>query len=548
MTNVKRVFMVDGKPFYPLGAQADNQSGRSAGESETAFKAVKQLHGNTLLIAVHWEQVEPEEGKFDFSCIDALLANARRYDLKLILLWFATWFAGTMDFAPAWVKSNPQRFKQVVSPTGKAIWSLSPHCKATLAADKKAFAAFCAYLKAKDSTEQTVIGIQVENEPGIVGSDRDYGPEAQAEFDSPVPAKLVAAMKAAGKGRVYDICQQAGGKKSGNWPQLFGWEAGELMTARSIATYIDSVAEAGKAVYDIPMYINVWMMAYPLWSLPGAHHASGGAVSRVLDIYKWSTPHVDIIAPDVYLRDTKSFEYACAAYSRDDNPFFLPESVQEVTNGGRSSQTWNMFRAMADYNLIGYFFFGVEFIVNKDDSFRPEFRTLVDTMHCMAAAIPLLLKYQGTGKIHAVVQDEFMGAQEFDLDGYMGLAQFGGGGQGNTDWKDWRHPPDAASYQEIANINRGRGLIFQASRNEFYIVGVNYRLILRPKPTVDKMQEILPVPDLIHTMLSPYLSVDEGHFDRDGKFVAERRRNGGQVFNGIWVEPDCGVVRVIMRD
>ena len=548
MTDIKRVFMVDGKPFYPLGAQADNQSGRSASESETAFKAVKMLHGNTLLIAVHWEQIEPEEGKFDFSCVDALLANARRYDLKLILLWFATWFAGTMDFTPAWVKSNPQRFKQVIALSGKAIWSLSPHCKATLAADRKAFTAFCKYLKAKDSTEQTVIGIQVENEPGIVGSDRDYGPEAQAEYDSPVPAILVTAMKAAGKGRVYDIWQQAGGKKSGTWPELFGWEAGELMTARSIATYIDSVAEAGKAVYDIPMFINVWMMAYPLWSLPGAHHASGGAVSRVLDIYKWSTPHVDIIAPDIYLRDTKAFEYACAAYSRDDNPFFLPESVQEVTNGGRSSQIWNMFRAMADYNLIGYFFFGVEFIVNKDDSFRPEFRTLVDTMHCMAAAIPLLLKYQGTGKVHAVAQDEFVGGQEFDFDGYMGLAQFGGGGQGNTDWKDWRHPPDAASYQEIANINRGRGLIFQASRNDFYLVGVNYRLILRPKPTADKMQEILPVPDLIHTMLSPYLSVEEGHFDRVGHFVAERRRNGGQVFNGIWVESDCGVVRVIMRD
>ena len=546
MTNIKRVFMVDGKPFYPLGAQADNQSGRSAGESETAFKAVKMLHGNTLLIAVHWEQVEPEEGKFDFSCVDALLANARRYDLKLILLWFATWFAGTMDFAPAWVKSNPQRFKQVIASSGKAIWSLSPHCQATLAADKKAFAAFCKYLKAKDS-EHTVIGIQVENEPGIVGSDRDYGPEAQAEFDSPVPAKLFTAMKTAGKGPVYDIWQQAGGKKSGTWPELFGWEAGELMTARSIATYIDGVAEAGKAVYHIPMYINVWMMAYPLWSLPGAHHASGGAVSRVLDVYKWSTPHIDIIAPDVYLRDTKSFEYACAAYSRDDNPFFLPESVQEVTNGGRSAQIWNMFHAMADYNLIGYFFFGVEYIVTGDGAFRPEFRTLVDTMHCMAAAIPLLLKYQGTGKIHAVAQDEFMGAQEFDFDGYLGLAQFGGG-QGNADWKDWRHPPDETLYKEVADINRGRGLIIQAGRNEFYLVGANYRLILRPKPSADKTQAPQPVPDLIFTMLSPYLSVEEGHFDVNGQFVAERRRNGGQVFNGIWVEPDCGVVRVIMRD
>jgi len=547
MTNIKRVFMVDGKPFYPLGAQADNQSGRSASESETAFKAVKMLHGNTLLIAVHWEQVEPEEGKFDFFCVDALLANARRYGLKLILLWFATWFAGTMDFVPAWVKADPKRFKHVASPTDKAIWSLSPHCKANLAADKKAFVAFCAYLKAKDSTERTVIGIQVENEPGIVGSDRDYGPEARAEFDSPVPAKLVAAMKAAGKGQVYDIWQQAGGKKSGTWPELFGWEAGELMTARSIATYIDSVAEAGKAVYDIPMYINVWMMAYPLWSLPGAHHASGGAVSRVLDIYKWSTPHIDIIAPDVYLRDTKAFEYACAAYSRDDNPFFLPESVQEVTNGGRSSQIWNMFHAIADYNLIGYFFFGVEYIVTKDGSFRPDFQTLVDTMHCMAAAIPLLLKYQGTGKVHAVAQDEFMGGQEFDFDGYMGLAQFGGG-QGNADWKDWRHPPGETLYKDVADINRGRGLIIQAGKREFYLVGANYRLILRPKPAADETQAPVPVPDLIFTMLSPYLSVEEGHFGGNGRFVVERWRNGGQVFNGIWVEPDCGVVRVIMRD
>ena len=47
--------------------------------------------------------------------------------------------------------------------------------------------------KTKDGTEQTVVGIQVENEPGIMGSDRDYGPQAQAEFDSPVPAKILTA-------------------------------------------------------------------------------------------------------------------------------------------------------------------------------------------------------------------------------------------------------------------------------------------------------------------------------------------------------------------
>ncbi|GAI49472.1 unnamed protein product, partial [marine sediment metagenome] len=90
MTDVKRVFMVNGKPFYSVGGQSRNSSGYNDSESETAFKAIKLLHGNTLEIPVYWEQVEPEEGKFDFTSVDALLASARRYGVKLIPLWFAT--------------------------------------------------------------------------------------------------------------------------------------------------------------------------------------------------------------------------------------------------------------------------------------------------------------------------------------------------------------------------------------------------------------------------------------------------------------------------
>ena len=32
------------------------------------------------------------------------------------------------------------------------------------------------------------------------------------------------------------------------------------MSAWSVGTYIDGVAAAGKAVYDIPMYQNAWLM------------------------------------------------------------------------------------------------------------------------------------------------------------------------------------------------------------------------------------------------------------------------------------------------
>jgi hypothetical protein len=537
MAAVNRVFTVDGKPFFPLGGQSCNSSGYNDTESETAFKVIKMLHGNTLEIPVYWDNIEPKEGTFDFTAVDALISRARRHGIKLILLWFATWKNGNMDYAPSWVKTDPQRFQRVITITGSDIWNLSSHCKSNLEADKKAFTALCKHLKTKDGNDRTVIALQVENEPGIIGSDRDYSPAAQTVYDSKVSAKLIAAMKAAGKGKIYDIWQESGGKKSGTWPELFGWEAGELMTAWSIAGYIDAVAAAGKAIYDIPMYINVWMMEQPWWPIPGESYPSGGAVSKVLDIYKWFTPHIDIIAPDNYADDSAGYKANSIAYSRDDNPYFTPE-----TDGDQ-----NMFRGIADYNLIGNFFFGIEYIVNPEGSIRPEYQSLVDNFHCVASAIPLLLKYQGTGKIHAVIQEYKLLTQRLDLDGYMGIVDFG---EKNARWggKDWRHN-SGWMWNEQPQMNRGRGLVVQASRNEFYLAGVNCRLFLRHKPTLDNMKIPLLVSDWATKIFGYIVSVDEGHFDNNGEFVADRRRNGDEIFRrGLWVEPDIGVLRVITCD
>jgi len=538
MTEIKRVFKVNGKPFFPIGGQSCNSSGYNNNESEQAFKIIKMLHGNTLEIPVYWDQVEPEEGKFDFTAVDALLASARRYDVKLILLWFASWKNGNMDYAPAWVKTNQKRFKRVISQTGKDVWDLSPHCKANLEADKKAFIAFCKHLKTKDSTDQTVIALQIENEQGFLGSDRDYGPEAQAEYDSPVPTKLVAAMKKAGKGWIYDIWQKSGGKKSGTWPEMFGWEAGELMTAWSLANYVDSIAEAAKAVYDIPMYINVWLMEHHWFVRAGESYPSGGAVSKVLDIYKWFTPHLDLVAPDNYQLDSKDFEEICASYARDDNPFFMPETIGDP----------NMFRAIADYNCLGNFFFGVEFILAEDGSIRPESQTTADCIRCTAAISPLLLKYQGTGKIHAIIQGEHMPTRTVEIDGYTVLAEFG---DKRAPWsgKDWRHR--TASWMPRAQPagKQGYGLLIQAKQNEFYIVGANCRFYLRPQPTLETMQATIMIGEDTAQTFSYIVSVDEGHFDKNDKFVADRRRNGDEIgHRGLWVEPDINVLRVITCD
>ena len=69
MSEIKRVFMVDGQPFFPLGGQARNSSGYSMEEAEAAFKAVDAMHGNMVEIPVYWDQIEPEEGQFDFGSI-----------------------------------------------------------------------------------------------------------------------------------------------------------------------------------------------------------------------------------------------------------------------------------------------------------------------------------------------------------------------------------------------------------------------------------------------------------------------------------------------
>ena len=542
MPDIQRVFQVGGRPFFPVGAQARNSSGYNPSESETAFKAVKAIHGNMLEVPVYWEQVEPEEGRFDFTSVGALLTSARTYGLKLVLLWFGTWKNGDMDYTPAWVKADPQRFRRVQSPTGAKLWVLSSHCRENLEADRKAFTRLLEYLKEKDAKARTVIAIQVENEPGILGSDRDYGPEAEAEFLQPVPEELLAKLRPLRKGPLHELWSIAQplrkpARPPYTWSMAFGEAAGELLTAWSIACYIDSLAEAGKAVYDLPMYINVWL-GEGSWGIAGESYPSGGAVGKTLDLYKWFTPHIDLIAPDIYIADSRGYEAQCARYSREDNPLFVPESGHEGANA------WNMFRTVAEYNAIGYAFFAAEHIFAEDGSIRPENQMLVDSFRCLAAAAPLLLQYQGSGKVHAVVEEENLWAQQLDLEGYLGQVQFHSSQKG---FRDWRHrsPAPAGS--------RGRGLVIQAGPHEFFLVGADFRLVLRRKLPPDQALDAVHSREFSLLRQSHYVTVEEGHLEKtDGpdyaRFVVDRKRNGDEIDFGVWVEADCGVVHVVMCD
>src|SRR5688572_8616130 len=87
-------FLVDGKPFIVLGAQLWNSSAWPSVLDKT-WPQLKELGCNTLEAPVYWQNIEPEQGKYNFKELDYLISNARKEGLRLILLWFGSYKNGS---------------------------------------------------------------------------------------------------------------------------------------------------------------------------------------------------------------------------------------------------------------------------------------------------------------------------------------------------------------------------------------------------------------------------------------------------------------------
>ena len=371
--------IVDGQPFLVLGGELGNSAASSAAWMEPIWPQLAHRNLNTVIASVTWQMIEPEEGRFDFSSVDNCIYGARTNGLHLVFLWFASWKNGQSSYPPDWVKNDPRRFPWAKDGFGNTMNILSTFSDDLGKADAKAFAALMRHIREVDGQNHTVLIMQVENEVGIVGDSRDRCSAANAAFARPVPRALMNYLvqhKATLAPELLELWAANGSKTSGTWEEVFGpgksptykvygpdltddkkniywkqlnWAADEFFMAWRYSTFVNQVAAAGKAEYNIPMYANAWQQQ-PGCPRPG-EYPSGGPVPQVNDIWRCGAPNLDFLSPDLYIPE---FDWDCARYTRIGNPLFIPEA----NTGG--SAPGNSLIALIKYNGIGYSPFGIE--------------------------------------------------------------------------------------------------------------------------------------------------------------------------------------------
>lgn len=342
---------VDGKPFHARSGEIHNSSSSSLEYMDTrVWPALRKMNMNCVVAPIYWECVEPEEGVFDFTLIDGLLEQARRENVRLVLLWFGLWKNAASTYVPAWARTDHDRFwyaqgaggKQLVFMNGTNIRIISPLCAEAVQADAKAFAAVMKHIKEVDE-QRTVITMQVENEIGVFGADRDYSPAAEAAFAEPIPAALV---------DVFGV--------SGTWSEAFGADAAETFMAWHYASAVEQIVQAGKAEYPLPMYVNAWLEQAP-WK-PGLY-PSGGPQFKMHKVWRAAAPSVDFYAPDIYV---DYYGDVCDEYASDGNPLFIPEVRQTA-----DTVAFYLY-AVGKHNAMCFAPFGVEDMMGGGEEMDPQ--------------------------------------------------------------------------------------------------------------------------------------------------------------------------------
>jgi beta-galactosidase GanA len=284
--------IVDGKPFLVLAGELGNSSASSVEYMRPNWPKLAAMNLNTVLMPVYWELVEPSEGKFDFTMVDALIQDARKSKLRIVPLWFASWKNSMSCYAPAWVKTNQRRFPRAQDKNGNGMEILSPFSKENVDTDARAFAAFMRHIREIDQNDHTVIMVQVENEIGMIPDSRDRSAIANSLFNQAVPVALMDYLQAHKEQLIPEfrtVWATNGYRTRGTWEEIFGKgpATDEIFMAWHFALYSERVTEAGKAEYPLPMFVNAALIRPG--HMPG-QYPSAGPLPHLIDVWRAGGP------------------------------------------------------------------------------------------------------------------------------------------------------------------------------------------------------------------------------------------------------------------
>jgi hypothetical protein len=237
--------------------------------------------------------------------------------------------------------------------------------------------------------------------------------------------------------------------------------------------YVNGVAAAGKAEYNLPMYVNTWLGGEDV--NPG-NYPSGGPQPRVIDIWKAAGSAIDIYSPDIY---APNFEEWCRRYNRAGNPLFIPE--MQNSRGVSASEVFYVFGERAG---IGTSPFGIDSWGDTENELGKSYRSIAQLM-------PLITQHQADGTIHGFALTRAHPSVNFVMGGLE----------------------VAVSLDENfgSRAESGFGLIMQTGADEFLGVGKGFRVRF-----TSRSGESVGI-----------AAIAEGRFEAD-KWIAGRRLNGDE--------------------
>jgi hypothetical protein len=383
---------------------------------------------------------------------------------------------------------------------------LSPLSDENRNADARAFSALMKYIKKVDSNQRTVIMIQVENESGVLLDSRDRSASANEAYNGPVPQKLMSYIEKNRDNLVPELKEALkanGNKKSGTWAEVFGpgKPKGLVMPVRNLvppmtqqeqdealvtypfyASYINYVAEAGKAEYPIPMFVNAWLKQRE-HSWPGTY-PSGGCLPQVFDIYHAGGSSIDIFAPDLYRPD---FANVAEQFKRSGNPLFIPET------GGGTQGAANVVYAVGQLDALGFSPFYIERRIAAGDELTKSYKMLSQLM-------PLIGEHQGLNSMSAVLLTKEKPSENIEFGDYIFH-------------NDLRFDPNNLNSR---SSELGAAIFIQTAPDEFYIGGSGMSITFSQKNPRFK---------------TGLATVEEGTFEQ-GKWIPGRRLAGDDTGQG----------------